>query len=204
MKVLHLAAALALGVATPSVVLAQCPPVGDATAGCDLVITVTDSGTTIAAGPSAGIAGGTYDGSDDTLIGILNNSSTALSSINLSSTTDIFGFDGDGIDTFGVTGNTSDSSGYGGPDSFFTGINGAATSGTVDFVTALAANGGAPTSLWKKRSLPPRSPSERHLSRTLSCCSVRAPSDWLALCVAVSSTSKQVTAKSRSDITGQR
>jgi hypothetical protein len=143
MKILHLAAAFALGVVTPSVVLAQCPPVGDATAGCDIVITVTDSGTTIAAGPSAGIAGGTYDGSDDTLIGILNNSSTALSSINLSSTTDIFGFDGDGIDTFGVTGNSSDSSGYGGPDSFFTGITGAATSGTVDFVTALAANGGS-------------------------------------------------------------
>jgi PEP-CTERM motif len=143
MKILHLAAAVALGVVAPSVVLAQCPAVGDATAGCDIIITVTNGGTTIAAGPSAGIAGGTYDGSDDTLVGILNNSSTALSSINLSSTTDIFGFDGDGIDTFGVTGNGSDSSGYGGPDSFFTGINGAATSGTVDFVTALAANGGS-------------------------------------------------------------
>jgi PEP-CTERM motif len=143
MKVLHLAVALALGVIAPSVAVAQCPAVGDATAGCDIIITVTDSGTTIAPGPSFGIAGGTYDGSDDTLIGILNNSSTALSSISLSSTTDIFGFDGDGIDTFGVPGNSSDSSGYGGPNSFFTGITGAGTSGTVDFVTALAANGGS-------------------------------------------------------------
>jgi hypothetical protein len=143
MKLLHLAAVLALGVAAPSVVFAvTCPAVGDATAGCDITITVTNSGTTIAAGPSAGLAGGTYDGSDDTLIGIQNNSSTALSSIHLNSTLDIFGFDGDGIDAYGVTGNGSDSTGYGGPDSYFTGINGTYTSGTVDFVTALAANGG--------------------------------------------------------------
>jgi hypothetical protein len=143
MKILQFAAALALGVVAPSVVLAQCPAVGDATAGCDIVITVTNSGTTIAAGPSIGIANGTYDGSDDTLVGIVNNSSNPFSSINLSSSTDIFGFEGDGIDTFGVTGNSSDTSGYGGPDSFFTGINSAETSGTVDFVTPLAANGGS-------------------------------------------------------------
>lgn len=142
MKILNLAAALALGVIAPSV-LAQCPAVGDATAGCDLIITVTDSGTTITAGPSHGIAGGTYDGADDTLIGIVNNASTALTSINLSSSINIFGFEGDGIDNYGVTGNSSDNSGYGGPDSFFTGINAARTSGTVDFVTALAANGGS-------------------------------------------------------------
>jgi PEP-CTERM motif len=142
MKILQFAAALALGVVAPSVVLAQCPAVGAATAGCDIVITVTNSGTTITAGPSFGIAGGTYDGSDDTLIGIVNNSSIPFSSISLSSSTDIFGFEGDGIDTFGVTGNSSDDTGYGGPESFFTGINSAAMSGTVNFVTALAANGG--------------------------------------------------------------
>jgi hypothetical protein len=145
LKILHAAvAAFALGVVAPSVALAVaiCPAIGTATAGCDITITITDSGTSIAAGPSAGIAGGTYDGSDDTLIGIQNNSSTALNSITLSSTLDIFGFEGDGIDTVGAPGNSSDSTGYGGPDSFFTGINSARTSGTVDFVTPLAANGG--------------------------------------------------------------
>ena len=120
-----------------------CPAVGDATAGCDLVITVSKTGTTVANGPSAGLASGTYDGSDDTLIGIVNNTGSALSSINLSSTTDIFGFDGDGIDTFGVAGNTKDTSGYGGPDTYFTNINATATTGTLDFVSALAANGGS-------------------------------------------------------------
>jgi hypothetical protein len=154
MKLIHIAAALALGIFVPGVLHGQCPttpPIGFASAGCDLVITVTNSGFTVANGPSSGIAFGTYDDSDDTLIGIINNSSSPLSSINISSTTDIYGFDGDGIDTFGAPGNTSDNSaanilaginGYGGPDTFFTNINASATSGTVNFVTALAANGG--------------------------------------------------------------
>jgi PEP-CTERM motif len=144
MKILQIAAVAAVGLFVPCALHAAslCPAVGDATAGCDLVITVTNSGTTVATGPSFALAGGTYDGSDDTLIGIINNSTSALSSISLSSNTDIFGFDGDGIDTFGVTGNSKDTSGYGGPDSFYSGINPSATAGTVDFVTPLAAGGG--------------------------------------------------------------
>jgi PEP-CTERM motif len=143
-KILTRTALLALGILTPCVLLhAQCPTnIGDATAGCDLIITVTNGGFTVANGPSSGIAGGTYDGADDTLIGIINNSSSPLSSINLASNTDIYGFDGDGILTFGAPGNASDPSGYGGPDSFFTNINSSFTSGTVNFVTPLAANGG--------------------------------------------------------------
>ena len=144
MKILQIAAVAVAGLFVPCALHAAslCPAVGDATAGCDLVITVTNSGTTVSTGPSFALAGGTYDGSDDTLIGIINNSSSSLSSINLSSSTDIFGFDGDGIDTFGVTGNSKDTSGYGGPDTFFSGINAFATAGTVDFVTPLAAGGG--------------------------------------------------------------
>lgn len=145
MKLLHIAATAALVISISAALQAQCPAVGFATAGCDLIITVTDSGTSVAAGPSFAIAGGTYDGSDDTLVGIINDSSSPLSSIPLSSSAFIFGFDGDGIDTYGVTGNSMDTSdgGYGGPDSYFTNINASDTSGTVDFVTALAANGGS-------------------------------------------------------------
>ncbi len=103
MKLIHLTAALALGMFVPGVLYAQCPTnIGDATLGCDLIITVTNSGFTVANGPSSGLAGGTYDGADDTLIGIINNSSSPLSSINIASNTDIYGFDGDGIDTFGA------------------------------------------------------------------------------------------------------
>lgn len=144
MKTLYVAAAITFVLATPYAINAAsiCPAYGDATAGCDLVITVTNSGATVTNGPSESIAGGTYDGSDDTLIGIVNNSSHALSSINLSSSKNIFGFDGDGVDTFGAPGNTKDTSGYGGPDSFFTNTNIAQTAGTVDFVSALKTNGG--------------------------------------------------------------
>ena len=145
MKILHIAAAMSLGLAVPSITFAAalCPADGAATAGCDLTITVTGSGPTVAAGPSFGLASGTYDGSDDTLIGIINSSSSPLSSINLSSSTNIFGFDGDGIDAYGVMGNASDSSGYGGPNTFFTNANAFATAGMVNFVTPLAANGGS-------------------------------------------------------------
>jgi PEP-CTERM motif len=158
MKLIHITAALALGIFVPGVLHAQCPtsatlPASFATAGCDLIITVTDGGFTVANGPSSGIASGTYDNSDDTLIGIINNSSSPLSSINISSTTDIYGFDGDGIDTFGAPGNSTDNSaanttlgigGYGGPDTFFTNINQSTfASGTVNFITPLGINGGS-------------------------------------------------------------
>jgi hypothetical protein len=144
MRILHIGA-VSLALIAPGALHATsiCPAYGYATAGCDLVITVTNGGATVAAGPSYGVANGTYDGSDDSLIGIINNSGKSLSSINLSSSTSIFGFDGDGVDTYGAPGNAKDTSGYGGPDSFFTNINSSDTAGTVDFVTALAANGGS-------------------------------------------------------------
>jgi hypothetical protein len=106
MKILNMAAAVAMGLFVPWALHAAslCPSLGDAT-GCDLVITITNSGTSVAAGPSFSIAGGTYDGSDDTLVGIINNSSGAISKIDLRSTTNIFGFDGDGIDGYGATSN---------------------------------------------------------------------------------------------------
>ncbi len=145
MKAFPMVAVLLAGLAGSATLHAAslCPAVGGATAGCDLEITVTDSGTTVTAGPSSMINSGTYDGSDDTLIGIQNLSSSDLSSINLSSTTDIFGFDGDGIDTYGVMGNPLDTSGYGGPNSYFTNIDPVNQFyGTVNFVVPLAANGG--------------------------------------------------------------
>ncbi|WP_419804154.1 PEP-CTERM sorting domain-containing protein [Terriglobus sp.] len=104
---------------------------------------MTDTGTTITPGPSFTLNSGTYDGSDDTLVGIVNNSSIALSSLDLSSTTDIFGFDGDGITGYGAPGNAMDPSGYGGPNTYFTNISANGTSGTLNFISALAAGGGS-------------------------------------------------------------
>jgi hypothetical protein len=106
-----------------------------------------------------------YDGIEDTLIGVLNNTtSTTVTGIPLSGGSNaIFDFDGDGAcdpnsgttsfspgppdanladtGTSGApcTDNSTDTTGYGGPDSYFTNINSPAdTTGTVNFISPLA------------------------------------------------------------------
>lgn len=70
----------------------QCPPVYKDT-GCQFLVTVTNGGETINEDSSQG----PYEGSDDALVGVQNNSSTPVSSIHLSAEDELFGFDGDGI-----------------------------------------------------------------------------------------------------------
>ncbi len=70
----------------------QCPPVYKDT-GCQFLVTVTNGGETIAEDSSQG----PYEGSDDALVGVQNNSSSPISSIHLSAEDELFGFDGDGI-----------------------------------------------------------------------------------------------------------
>jgi hypothetical protein len=74
--------------------------------GCDtevgVVIIVSDSGISLYF-----TGQGPYDGSDDTLVGVLNISSNPVSTINLSSNLDIMGFDNDGIDTYYIGGGSS-------------------------------------------------------------------------------------------------
>jgi hypothetical protein len=116
-----------------------CPAIG-ADTDCGIIITVADSGANIT------LTGqGPYDGEDDTLVGVVNNSTKNLpvSSVNLASDTDIFGFDGDGIDTYGAPGNPQDTTGYGGPNAYFTNINADQTSGTVNFITPIPPGGTA-------------------------------------------------------------
>ena len=102
---------------------------------CNLVITFNANGsitTTIPTGATAN-----YDGTEDALIGVVNDTGHALTKFNISGA-GIFGFDADGIDTFtlvGPAGTNTDTTGYGGPDGFFTNIVG--NTGTVNF-----ANGG--------------------------------------------------------------
>ncbi len=132
------------GTATPAVTPAalpsftECPAVGDDT-GCGFQITLNANGT---ATVSQDMTQGPYDGNDDTLIGIVNNTSVPIPSVNLTSSTDIFGFDGDGICTFHFTGDgycaNAGSPGYQGPDNSYSNISGDKKSGTVDFTTPLA------------------------------------------------------------------
>ena len=95
---------------------------------------------------------GPFDGSDDTLVGVYNNSGATVSTIGLTATTDIFGFDGDGIcgldhgspykwtgtglNGLGYSGCPYDTTGYAGPYvtySNFSSSNGYKT-GNVNFL----------------------------------------------------------------------
>jgi len=124
-----LAATQSICPVTPNTNPATTPP------NCNLVITFNANGsitTTIPAGATA-----TFDGTEDALIGVVNNTTHAITSFGISGS-GIFGFDGDGINTFtgvGPAGTNPDTTGYGGPDGFFTNIVG--NTGTVNF-----ANGG--------------------------------------------------------------
>jgi hypothetical protein len=145
MNLSRLAAVFAVGLLAPAVALAGtvCPTVASSgitgTTGCDTLLTVNPNGSLSITFPSLA----PYDGSDDNLVGIINNSSTPVSAVMLSGGSNpIFAFEGDGIDTFVPGSNASDTTTYGGPDAFFTGINSAETAGTVDFVTAIAGSGG--------------------------------------------------------------
>jgi uncharacterized repeat protein (TIGR01451 family) len=96
-----------------------CPGIGADTE-CGFLITLPQSGTATVTSSGEG----PFDGSDDTLIGITNNTDQAITTVTLQSTNDIFGFDGDGIcsSTYrpdwtaeGSGMCNYDSSGYGGP-----------------------------------------------------------------------------------------
>src|SRR5438105_111394 len=112
---LFLLVSLFAGTASAAAMFTQCPPVGVNT-GCQFLITVNPGGGFTVQGDPNAPNNGPYDGVEDTLIGVVNNTGGPLSSIALSSNTDIFGFDGDGPCT--VTPNpgncSSDPSGYGG------------------------------------------------------------------------------------------
>ena len=121
----------------------QGPSSGSA-ADCNLIITFNADGSISTTGP-----GGNYEGNEDAMIGIVNNSRRTISSFVLSNP-NIFGFDGDGIDTYvdpadgfagagGITTDLSglDGSGYGGPLVFFTGINGSNSMGTINIFGGL-------------------------------------------------------------------
>jgi hypothetical protein len=94
---------------TPTPPFTECPAVGAAPS-CDILLVVNSDQTITVTGNSSI---GPYDGSDDTLVGIVNNSNSAISAITVSgSGSGLAGFDGDGICTY-ATGGTVGGSGSG-------------------------------------------------------------------------------------------
>ena len=119
-----------------------CPNIGDNTAGCALLITLNADGTTsFDINP---VNSKPYDGVEDSLIGVINNTASALAKLTLSSPTQpIFGFDGDGICAFQNLSYCSKApTGYEGPNNTFSNIAANFRSGDVLFTLALAAAGG--------------------------------------------------------------
>jgi len=120
---------------------------------CNVVITFNSNGsiTTQISNPDP------YDGVEDTLVGVVNNTGAAISSFVLTGSggaPQLFGFDGDGACVTPFTYVTAAACGslhaidtvngadYAGPGVTFSAINAGRTSGTVNFAGGIAANGG--------------------------------------------------------------
>jgi hypothetical protein len=136
-----------IGVATASAVTPPAPPFNEcpaigASPSCGVLIDAQNGGASYLTDTTVG----PYDQIEDTLIGFINNSSSAISSINLATPgINSFGFDGDGICSgYSFTGSGGcpfDSTGYGGPGVSFTNIDAAADAGTVNFSPAIPPHG---------------------------------------------------------------
>lgn len=136
------ATAGAAGAATnPSPPFNECPAVGNAHSCAVLLVFQSDGTVSVLSDTSSG---NPYDGNDDTEVGVLNEAGVAIPNVTLTSSADIFGFDGDGICSGGFSGTPAgcpfDSTKYAGPGISYTGINSAKTSGIVNFAESCTGN----------------------------------------------------------------
>jgi hypothetical protein len=138
---------LAVGPCISSTGLGTGAPYIGAGSGCNVVITFNANGSISTTIPNAF----PYDGVEDTLVGVNNLTAAPIFSFTLTGTggtPQLFGFDGDGacatsnlyVAAASCVGH--DSTGYGGPGVTFSAINGALTSGTVNFAGGIAATTG--------------------------------------------------------------
>ncbi|MGH9398422.1 MAG: PEP-CTERM sorting domain-containing protein [Terriglobia bacterium] len=127
-----------------------CPQLGHAD-GCNTIITLNNGGTATVAITSAVV----YDGVEDQLVGVINNSGSPIGSLSLSGS-QIFGFDSDGAfspqcDNSGGaiyacgTPTPGDPTGYAGPNTSFTITD--PDTGSVNFTGGLPNGGTAVFSL---------------------------------------------------------
>ena len=114
-----------------------CPTTSNTNSDCGIIVSLNADGT-IAVNQVANAA--PYDGNDDALVGVINNTGTVYTrSFVLSGSGNgggIFGFDQDGICTYTQAAYCSSSNaatGYEGPLNTFTNISSGEITGTVDF-----------------------------------------------------------------------
>lgn len=143
-------AAVAQAAATPAPPFTQCPAIG-ASPGCQVLLVVNPDKSVSVEGDSSV---GPFDGSDDTLVGIVNNSGTAVKAVTVSGPgSGLSGFDVDGICSgaygtwSGSTGCPYGPSGYEGPGTSFVTIPSLPDSAEVDFAGGLASGASAYFSL---------------------------------------------------------
>jgi hypothetical protein len=113
--------------------------------GCNVVITIAANGAISVVIKDSN----PYENSEDVLVGVQNNSSSSVTSLNLTGS-GIFGFDGDGICTFTFvgsgycsnTGYKADPLDYAGPTSTFNSSDPTGNTGKVLFNPGIAGNGG--------------------------------------------------------------
>jgi hypothetical protein len=132
------ALAVGFGLSAPQANATVCPGTSASGGDCNLFVTFNSDGSISTSGP-----GGTYDGVEDSLIGVINNSGHSLFNFNISDTQNIFGdmetgLSGDGISSSSYVGaqysqiNGYDNTYYAGPDNYFTILT--PNSGIVNFI----------------------------------------------------------------------
>ena len=128
----------ALSLQTHVAQAAVCPSTANTNTDCGFIVTIQPDGSQTG---SLVTGANPYDGADDALVGVINNSLNPLQSLTLSGSGNgggLFAFDNDGICTY-VTCTYPDPTGYEGPLNTFAAINADGTTGTVLFTgTGLA------------------------------------------------------------------
>jgi hypothetical protein len=123
--------------ATPSAPFSECPSVGSS-ASCKVLVVINND-RTVSVYSDASV--GPYDGIEDTLVGIRNDSSTSVDAITATGTLALAGFDGDGLCAMGNAppGCPFGPTGYEGPGtSFIRDPAGNLSHVEVDFANGLA------------------------------------------------------------------
>jgi hypothetical protein len=142
--------AVPAGAAPATATITECPGIG-ASPGCEILLVVNaDNTVSVQGDPSVG----PFDGNDDTLVGIINNSTTAVKAVTVSGpSSGLSGFDGDGICSGGYgswngsSGCPYGKTGYEGPGTSFVTSQSLPDSAEVDFAAGLAPGGKAYFSL---------------------------------------------------------